>query len=92
MVEHVAERAVVEDHDTAQVRLDGAQVLDKGAVPEGAVLPVVPAREVLAVRLQPVYDRVGVLLHRGREDDQVEPLAHLFCPRQRVSMSAQSAG
>ena len=76
-VKNVAHRAIVQDHDLAQVRLDLRQVLDVRAVAVRAVLPVVAAREVGALALEPVDDRVGVLLHRGGEDDEVEPFADL---------------
>ena len=39
------------------------------------MLPVIPGREILAVRLKPVDYRVGVLLDTSREYHQVEPPA-----------------
>ena len=76
-MKHIAQRAIIEDHDLAEVGLDGAEVLDERAVSEGAVLSVVPRREELALRLQPVDHGIRVLLHRRREHHQVEPLADL---------------
>ena len=78
-MEHVAERAIVQDHDLTQIRLDSTQVLDKGAVPECTVLPVVPCREELPLRFQPIDHRIGIFLNRGREYYEIEPLADLVC-------------
>ena len=77
MVEQVAQRAVVEDHDLAQVRLYRAKVLYKGSVPERTMLPIETAREILSVALEPIDYGVGVLLDGGGKDHQVVPLAHL---------------
>ena len=85
-MKHVAQRAIIQNHDPAQIRLDGAEVLDEGAMAEGAVLAVVAGREVLALGLEPVDDGVGVLLHRRREDNQVEPLAD--APQELVAVGA----
>lgn len=41
------------------------------------MLTVVSAAEILAFSLEPVDDRVGVLLYRRCEDYQIVPLAHL---------------
>lgn len=77
LMEHIAQWAVVQDHYLAQVRLDSTQILDEGAMTESAVLAVVAGGEELALRLQPVNDWVGVLLHRGREHNQIVPFAYL---------------
>jgi len=45
LVEHVAQRAIVQNHNLAQVRLYRAQILDVGAVPVCTVLTVVSTRE-----------------------------------------------
>lgn len=45
LVEHVTERAVVQYHDLAKIRLHRAQVFDESPVSECAVLPVVSRRE-----------------------------------------------
>lgn len=78
-MEHVAKRAIIQDHDLTQIGLDSAQVLDKGTVPECAVLPVVPCREELPLRFQPIDHRISIFLNRGREYHEVEPLADLIC-------------
>jgi len=51
LVEDVAHRAVINDHDSAQIRLHLGQVLDIGPIAECAMLPIIPSREVLALRL-----------------------------------------
>lgn len=79
LMEHVAERAIVQDHDLTQIRLDGTQVLDKGSVSKGTVLPVVPCREELPLRFQPVDHWISIFLNRGREHYEIEPLADLAC-------------
>lgn len=78
LMEHVAERAIVQDHDLTQVGLDSTQILDEGAVPECTVLPVVPCREEFPFRFQPVDYWVSIFLNRGREYNEVEPLADLI--------------
>lgn len=62
LVEYVADRTVIEDHDLGQIRLNTAQILDVCAVSKGAMLSVVPAYKVLALLLQPVDDRIRILL------------------------------
>jgi hypothetical protein len=76
-MEHVTNRAVIKYHDLAQIRLDLGKILDVGPVTERAVLSIVSSREILALDLQPVDDRVGVLLHRGGEYDQIVPFTDL---------------
>lgn len=76
-VKDVAHRTVVQDHDLAEVRLDLSKILDVCAIAESAVLAVVAASKVFALDLQPVNDRVGVLLDRGCEDNKVVPLRDL---------------
>ena len=76
-VEDVAHRAVINDHDFAKVRLHLGKVLDISSVSEGTMLPVIAACEVLAFRLEPVNDWVSILLHAGRECDQIIPLGDL---------------
>ena len=90
LVKHVAQRAVVQDHDLAQVGLDRTQVLDERPVSERTVLAVEPVGEVLSFRLEPVDHRVGILLHRRREDHQVEPLGYLI-PRVSHGHSRQAS-
>lgn len=79
LMEHVAQRAIVQNDNLAQIRLHRAQVLDERALSERAVLPVVACGKELPFRLEPVDDGVGVLLDRRREDHQVVPLAYLHC-------------
>ena len=74
-VKNVAQWAIVQYHHLAQIRFHRAQILDVCPVAERAMLPVVPPREILPFLLQPVDDRVGVFLYRGREDNQVVPFA-----------------
>lgn len=77
LVEDVACGTVVDDDHLAEIGLDRADVLDVVAAAKGAVLAVVPPDEVLAILLEPVDDRVGILLDRGREDDELIPFADL---------------
>lgn len=76
-MENITHRTVVQNHDFAQIGLDLAQILDVGAVAEGAVLTVVSAAEVLALALEPVDDGVGVFLDGSGEDYEVVPFADL---------------
>ena len=71
----ITQRTIVQYHDPAEVGLHAAEILDVCSVPQRAVLPVIPRREVRPLLLQPVDDGVGVFLHRGREDDEVVPFA-----------------
>lgn len=72
-MEDVAHRTVVQDHDFAKIRLHLSEVFDVCAVAESAVLTVVSAGKVLALDFQPVDDWIGVLLNRGRENNQIVP-------------------
>ena len=76
-MEYVAHRAVVQYHHFGQIWLDVAEVFNVGSVTKRTVLSVVPAREVLPFLFEPVNDRIGILLHRGSEYNQVIPFAHL---------------
>lgn len=67
-MEDVAHRAVIKNHDFAEVRLDLGQILDVRPIAERAMLTVVPCSKVLALDLQPVDDRIGVLLQGSGED------------------------
>ena len=78
LVKDVAHGTIIDDHDSAEIRLNLGQIFDISPVAERAVLPVVPSRKVLALRLQPVNNWVGVLLHGRREDDQIVPFTHLY--------------
>jgi hypothetical protein len=62
-VEHIAQGAVIKNHDFAEVRLNLSKVLDVSPVAKRAVLSVVAPREVLPLDLQPVDDGIGVLLY-----------------------------
>lgn len=62
------------------------KVFDVSPVAEGAVLPIVPPHEVLALDLKPVDDRVGILLYRSSEDDKIVPFTNL------PSLSARNNG
>ena len=77
-MEDVAHGAVVQDEHLGQVRLDAAQILNVRTVPERAVLSIVAPDKILAFLLQPIDDRVCVLLYRSSENDKLVPLAYLF--------------
>lgn len=76
-MEYVTNGAVIKNHDLAQIRLDLGKVLDVGPVTERAVLSIVSPSKVFAFDFQPVDDRVGVLLHRGGEYDEIVPFTDL---------------
>jgi len=76
-VEDITHRAVIQDHDSAEVWLDLAKILDVCAVPERTVLTIVPSTEVGPFSLQPVDHRISILLNRRRENDEIVPLRHL---------------
>jgi hypothetical protein len=62
-VEDVAQRAVVQNHDLAEIRLDLGEIFDVSPVAESAVLPIVSPHKVLALYLEPVDNRIGILLY-----------------------------
>ena len=62
-MEHITQRAIVQDHDFAKIWLDGAQIFDEGTMTESAMLAVEPRGEEFALLLKPVNDRIGVLLN-----------------------------
>lgn len=76
-MEYVAQRAVIKDHDFAEVRLDLSKIFDVRPVAEGAVLSIVPPHEVLALNLEPVDDGIGILLYRSSKDDEIIPFTNL---------------
>jgi hypothetical protein len=76
-MENVAQGAVIKNHDFAEVRLNLSKILDVSPVTEGAVLPIVPSHEVLALDLKPIDDRIGILLYRSSEDDEIIPFTNL---------------
>lgn len=83
-LKNVAHGAVINDHDFAQVGLDLSQVFDVSAIPEIAMLSVVPSYKVLALHLEPIDDGVGVFLHRGCKSNQIIPLTDLGAYIRRV--------
>lgn len=66
-MEYIANGAVIEDHDLAQVRFNLRQILNIRPVTERAMLPVVPPCKVFTLDFQPVDNRIGVLLDRRSE-------------------------
>ena len=81
-MEDVAQWAIVKYHDLAQIWFNLRKVLDVSPVANSAVLPVVSSCKVLALHLQPVDDRISILLDRCGKYNQVVPFADL------VGMSA----
>jgi hypothetical protein len=77
-MENIAHGTIVQNHDFAEIRFDAGQVLDVRALPERAVLAVIPAHEVFPLQLQPVDDWVGVFLDGSGEDDKFVPFAYLL--------------
>lgn len=77
-VEYVAHRAVVQDHDPAEIWLDLTEVLDVCAVPKRTVLTIVPSTEIGPFSLQPVDYRISIFLNRRRENDEVVPFRYLL--------------
>jgi hypothetical protein len=76
-VENVAQWAVIKYHDLAEVRLNLSKILDVRAVAECAMLPIIATHKVFPLDLQPVDDRIGILLHRRSKNDEVVPFTNL---------------
>jgi hypothetical protein len=76
-MKNVAHGAIVYNHNFAQVWLDLSQVFDVCPIPESAMLPIIPPSKVFALYFKPVDDRVGVLLHRCRKNNQIVPFTDL---------------
>lgn len=76
-MENVTKGAVIKYHYLAQIRLDLSKILDVSPVANCAMLPVVPPGKVLALYLQPIDNRIGVLLHRSGEYNKIVPFADL---------------
>lgn len=75
-MENVAQRAIIEYHDFAQVRLDRAQIFDICPISESAMLSIEPAREILPLLLKPIDDWICVFLYGSRENNKVVPFAN----------------
>jgi hypothetical protein len=76
-VENIAQRAVVKNHDLAEIGLNLGKILDVSPVANSAVLSIVSACKVLALHLEPVDDGICVLLYRSGEYNQVVPFTDL---------------
>ena len=76
-MEDVAHWTVVKDHHLTQVWFNLAQILDVNAVAERTMLPIISCAEVSSLLFEVVDHRVGILLNRCREDNEVIPLADL---------------
>jgi len=74
-VENIAHGAVVQNSHPTQIRLNATQILYVRAVPESAVLSIIPPLKEFSLLLQPIDNRVGVFLHAGGEHDELVPLA-----------------
>jgi hypothetical protein len=74
-MENIAHRTIVQDSHPAQIRLNTTKIFDVCSVPKGAMLSIVSTLEEFPFLLQPIDDRVGVLLHAGGEDNELVPLA-----------------
>ena len=75
-MEDIAHRAIINDHHLAQVRLHLSDIFDINPIAICTVLPIIPPGEVLPLLLQPVDDRIRILLDRCCEDNQVIPIRH----------------
>ena len=76
-MEHVAEGAVIQNHNFTEVWLYRAEILDERPVPKRTMLSIVTSREKLPFRFEPVDYWVGILLDGRCEDHQVEPFTNL---------------
>lgn len=80
LVKDIARRTIIHNHDLAEIGFHTSYIFNIVAAAESAVLTIVASAEVFSILFEPVDYRIGVLLHRRREDDQIVPLAHLFSP------------
>jgi hypothetical protein len=87
-MKHIAQRAIVDDHDFTQIWFDRSQVFNVCSVSLSAVLSVEAAAEVLALEFEPIDDWVGVFLHRRREDYQIIPFRYLSAGQQKWKIVA----
>lgn len=76
-MENVAQRAVIKNHDFAEIRLDLSKILNVSPIAKGAVLAVVSSHEILALDLEPVDDWICIFLHRSGEYDEIVPFTDL---------------
>ncbi len=76
-MKYIAGRTVVDDHDPTEVRFDATEILNVVASAKGTMLTVVTSDEILSILFEPVDDRIGVLLNRCGEDDEIVPFADL---------------
>lgn len=77
LVKYIAQRAVVQYHNLAQVWLDRAKIFDVGSIPVSAMLPVMSPRKVLSLLLQPIDNRVRVFLYRSCKNNKIIPFTHI---------------
>ncbi len=68
---------VIDNHHLTQIRLDAAEIFDVVAASKCTVLSIVSSDEIFPILLQPVNDRIGVLLYRRRKNDQLVPFTDL---------------
>jgi hypothetical protein len=76
-MKHVTHGTVVKYHYLTQIWLNSAQIFDISAVPESAMLSVVPLGKILLLLFEIIDDRIGVLLHRRCKDHQLVPFTYL---------------
>lgn len=62
-MENVAHGAVIQDHDFAEIGLHLTQVLDIRPITKRAMLTVISPTKVLAFALEPINDRISILLN-----------------------------
>lgn len=75
-MKHITHRTVIQNRDLTQIRLHGPQIFNIRPIPIRAMLSIISCGEKLPLLLQPVDHRVGVFLHRGRKNHELEPLTH----------------
>ena len=76
-MEGITDGAVVEDHNSTEIRFYRSQIFDVSPLTKSAMLAIVASRKIFALCLEPIYHRICIFLNAGSEDDKLIPLADL---------------
>lgn len=77
LVKHIAQRTIVKNHNFAEIWFNRAQIFDERSIPICTMLAVESTRKEFPLLLQPIYDRIRVLLNRSSENNKIIPFANL---------------